>query len=126
MRVVVALGGNALLHRGEPADTTQRHDVTMVARAVAELAAGHQLVHSWQWPQIGLLALQSEAYDEVRPYPLDVLGAETEGMIGYLLDQALQNELPDRQVATLLTQVLVDQDDPAFAAPTRPVGPVYS
>jgi carbamate kinase len=70
--------------------------------------------------------LQSEAYPKVRPYPLDVLGAESEGMIGYLLDQALQNELPDRHVATLRTQVVVDPDDPAFAAPTKPVGPVYS
>jgi carbamate kinase len=128
MRLVVALGGNALLHRGEPADaTTQRHNVTVAARAVAELAADHQLVVTHgNGPQIGLLALQSEAYPKVRPYPLDVLGAESEGMIGYLLDQALQNQLPDRQVATLLTQVVVHPDDPAFAAPTKPVGPVYS
>jgi carbamate kinase len=128
MRVVVALGGNALLHRGEPADAdTQRHHVTVAARAVAGLAGNHQVVLTHgNGPQIGLLALQSEAYPKVRPYPLDVLGAESEGMIGYLLDQALQNELPDRQLATLLTQVVVDPHDPAFAGPTKPVGPVYS
>jgi carbamate kinase len=127
-RVVVALGGNALLHRGEPADAdTQRRNVTVAARAVAELAADHELVLTHgNGPQIGLLALQSEAYHKVRAYPLDVLGAESEGMIGYLLDQALQNELPGRAVATLLTQMVVDPDDPAFAAPTKPVGPVYT
>jgi carbamate kinase len=128
MRLVMALGGNALLRRGEPADAdSQRHHVTVAAWAVAELASNHQLVVTHgNGPQIGLLALPSEAYPKVRPYPLDVLGVESEGMIGYLLDQALQNELPDRQVATLLTQVVVDPDDPAFAAPTKPVRLVYS
>jgi carbamate kinase len=128
MRIVVALGGNALLRREEPADAdTQRRNVAAAACAVAELAADHQLVVTHgNGPQIGLLSLQSNAYDKVRPYPLDVLGAESEGMIGYLLDQALQNELPDRQVATLLTQVVVDPHAPAFAAPTKPVGPVYT
>src|SRR4029079_986744 len=77
-------------------------------------------------PQVGLLALQGEAYGaEVAPYPLDVLGAESEGMIGYLLDQELVNVLGGRQVATLLTQVIVDADDPAFARPTKFIGPVY-
>ena len=76
-------------------------------------------------PQVGLLALQSEAYAEVAPYPLDVLGAESEGMIGYLLEQELGNALGGRPVATLLTQVLVDRDDPAFARPTKPIGPLY-
>ena len=76
-------------------------------------------------PQVGLLALQGDAYDAVAPYPLDVLGAETEGMIGYLLDQELVNALGGRPVATLLTQVIVDRDDPAFALPTKPIGPVY-
>ncbi|HYB23151.1 MAG TPA: carbamate kinase, partial [Solirubrobacteraceae bacterium] len=76
-------------------------------------------------PQVGLLALQAAAYDGVPPYPLDILGAESEGMIGYLLDQALANALPGRHVASLLTQVVVDPDDPAFARPTKPIGPVY-
>jgi carbamate kinase len=128
MRIVVALGGNALLRRGEPADAdTQRRNIAAATRAVAELAADHQLVLTHgNGPQIGLLALQSEAYPKIRPLPLDVLGAESEGMIGSLLDQALQNELPGRQVATLLTQVVVDPGDPAFAAPTKPIGPVYT
>ena len=76
-------------------------------------------------PQVGLLALQGDAYAGVAPYPLDVLGAESEGMIGYLLDQELVNALGGRPVATLLTQVIVDPDDPAFAVPTKPIGPVY-
>jgi carbamate kinase len=98
MRVVVALGGNALLHRGGPADAdTQRRNVSVAARAVAELADHQLVVTHGNGPQICLLALQSEAYPKVRPYPLDVLCAESEGMIGYLLDQALQNQLPDRQ-----------------------------
>ena len=128
MRVVVALGGNALLRRGEPADAeTQRLNVKAVVQAVARLAAGHQLILTHgNGPQVGLLALQSEAYRQVRPYPLDVLGAETEGMIGYLLQQGLESELPGQPVATLLTQVAVDPHDPAFAAPTKPVGPVYT
>ncbi len=127
MRVVVALGGNALLRRGEPADeASQRRNVSAAVHAVAELAREHQVVVTHgNGPQVGLLALQGEAYPEVEPYPLDVLDAETEGMIGYLLDQELVNTLGDRPVATLLTQVLVDRDDPAFAAPTKPIGPLY-
>ena len=77
-------------------------------------------------PQIGLLALQAEAYRDVRTYPLDVLGAETEGMIGYLLERELANVLSDRSVASLLTQTVVDVLDPAFRKPTKPIGPVYS
>ena len=127
MRVVAALGGNALLRRGEPADAeTQRHNVELAVRSLAGLAEQHELVVTHgNGPQVGLLALQAEAYREVPAYPLDVLGAESEGMIGYLLEQGLDNELPGREVCTLLTQVIVDPRDAAFAHPTKPVGPVY-
>ncbi|MQA75254.1 MAG: carbamate kinase, partial [Solirubrobacterales bacterium] len=127
MRVVAALGGNALLRRGEPAEAeVQRRNVGVAVKALAKLAAEHELIVTHgNGPQVGLLALQSEAYRDVRSYPLDVLGAESEGMIGYLLEQGLENELPGRRVATLLTQVAVDADDPAFARPSKPVGPVY-
>ena len=127
MRVVVALGGNALLRRGEPAEaSTQRRNVEIAVTAIAELAAQHEvIVTHGNGPQVGLLALQGDAYQAVTPYPLDVLGAETEGMIGYLLDQELINALGARPVATLLTQVIVDPEDPAFRAPSKPIGPVY-
>jgi carbamate kinase len=127
MRVVIALGGNALLRRGEPADAaTQRRNVATAVAAIADLAEDHEvIVTHGNGPQVGLLALQGDAYDAVAPSPLDVLGAETEGMIGYLLDQELVNALGGRPVATLLTQVIVDRDDPAFARPSKPIGPVY-
>src|SRR5688572_32044868 len=127
MRVVVALGGNALLQRGEPADAeAQRRNVAVAVGALAELAREHEvIVTHGNGPQVGLLALQGEAYTQVEPYPLDVLGAESEGMIGYLLDQELVNALGGRGVATLLTQVIVDVEDPAFAHPTKFIGPVY-
>ena len=127
MKLVVALGGNALLRRGEPAEAeTQRQNVRVAASALAALAAEHELVLTHgNGPQVGLLALEADAYKAVMPYPLDVLGAESQGMIGYLLAQALQNELPDREVAVLLTQVLVDRADPAFDHPSKPIGPVY-
>ena len=116
MRVVAALGGNALLRRGEPADAeVQRRHVAEAARSLAELAREHELIVTHgNGPQVGLLALQSAAYSDVTPYPFDVLGAESEGMIGYLLEQALRNELPDRQVTALLTQVLVDPGRPGI------------
>lgn len=128
MRVVVALGGNALMQRGEPLEASvQREHVAAAARSIAALAKHHSLILTHgNGPQVGLLALQSESYRAVKPYPLDVLVAESEGMIGYLLEQALQNELSGRQVATVLTEVDVDRDDPAFAHPTKPVGPVYT
>jgi carbamate kinase len=127
MRVVAALGGNALLRRGDPAEAdVQRRHVAEAARSLAELARDHELVVTHgNGPQVGLLALQSAACPEIAPYPFDVLGAESEGMVGYLLEQALRNELPDRQVAALLTQVLVEPDDPAFGAPSKPIGPMY-
>lgn len=127
VRIVVALGGNALSKRGEPLTSqNQRANVRVAARALAPLAREHALVVSHgNGPQVGLLALQSESYRGVAPYPLDVLGAETEGMIGYLLEQELRNVLPGTEVATVLTMVEVDPGDPAFQRPTKPIGPVY-
>jgi carbamate kinase len=128
VRVVVALGGNALLRRGEPMTADrQRANVQTAAAALAKVAGEHELVVTHgNGPQVGLLALQAEAYTAVQAYPLDVLGAETEGMIGYLLEQELGNELPfEKPLATLLTMIEVDPADPAFADPTKFVGPVY-
>lgn len=128
-RVVVALGGNALLRRGEPVSAaTQRDNIRRAALALAQLMAeGHQLVVTHgNGPQVGLLALQGEAAGK-GAFPLDVLGAETEGMIGYVLQQELDNAYAGAaRFATLLTQVEVDPQDPAFAAPGKPVGSVYS
>ena len=123
----MALGGNALLRRGEAADVeTQRKNVAEAVTGIAAIARTHDVVVTHgNGPQVGLLALQGEAYSGVAPYPLDVLGAESEGMIGYLLEQGLGNELPGRPMATLLTQVVVDRDDPAFREPTKPIGPLY-
>jgi carbamate kinase len=129
MRVVVALGGNALLKRGEPMTAeVQRGNVRMAARALASVAGKHQLVLSHgNGPQVGLLALQAAAFAEVEAYPLDVLGAQTEGMIGYVLEQELGNLLPvEAPFATILTMVEVEPSDPAFANPTKFVGPVYT
>ncbi len=127
-RVVVALGGNALLRRGEAAEAeTQRRNVATAASALAGLTHDFEVVLTHgNGPQVGLLALEADAYRAVSPYPLDVLGAESQGMIGYFLVQALLNALPGREVAALLTQVVVDPNDPAFDAPTKPIGPVYT
>jgi carbamate kinase len=124
---VVALGGNALARRGEPLDAErQRGRVHDAARALAGIARDHRLVVTHgNGPQVGLLALQAAALPGVAPAPLDVLGAESEGMIGYWIEQELSNALPGAEVATLLTQVEVDPGDPAFARPTKPIGPVY-
>lgn len=128
-RVVVALGGNALLRRGEPVSaSTQRDNIRRAATALARLMVeGHQLVVTHgNGPQVGLLALQGEAAGQ-SGFPLDVLGAETEGMIGYVLQQELDNAHPaPARFATLLTQVEVDPRDAAFGAPDKPVGPVYN
>ncbi|MEE9929327.1 carbamate kinase [Microvirgula aerodenitrificans] len=133
-RVVVALGGNALQRRGEvmTADN-QRKNVRVAAKQLAQVAKHHELVLAHgNGPQVGLLGLQNEAYarhvdDKVTPYPLDVLGAQTEGMIGYMMEQELGNELPfEVPLATILTMTEVDPKDPAFANPTKFVGPVYS
>ena len=129
MRIVVALGGNALLRRGEPPTAAvQRRNVRFAAEALAPVAKAHQLVITHgNGPQVGLLALQAAAYEDGRPYPLDVLGAQTEGMIGYMIEQELGNLLPvERPLATILTMVEVDPDDPAFQNPTKPIGPVYT
>jgi carbamate kinase len=125
-RIVVALGGNALLRRGEAAEaaTQQRHAVEAAA-ALARVAREHGLVVTHgNGPQVGLLALEAAAYDGVHPYPLDVLGAESQGMVGYVLAQALANAC-GRPVPALLTQVVVDAGDPAFGQPTKPIGQVY-
>jgi carbamate kinase len=129
MLVVVALGGNALLRRGEPMTAeNQRANVRIAAHALAPIAAEHRLVISHgNGPQVGLLALQGAAYEKVETYPLDALGAQTEGMIGYMVEQELGNLLPfERPFATLLTMVEVDGTDPAFAKPTKFIGPVYA
>jgi carbamate kinase len=128
MRVVVALGGNALLKRGEPmTHDVQRANVKIAAEALAPVTRDHQLLLSHgNGPQVGLLALQSAAYEEVEAYPLDVLGAQTEGMIGYMIEQELGNLLPfEVPFATILTMVEVDANDPAFQNPTKFVGPIY-
>jgi carbamate kinase len=128
MRVVVAVGGNALLERGEvPLAETQEKHVAVAVRALAPLAADHDLVITHgNGPQVGLLANES-ATDPTLPYPysLDVLGAQTQGMIGYFLLQGFENALPGRQVASLVCQTKVAADDPAFAQPTKFIGPVY-
>lgn len=129
MRIVIALGGNALLRRSDPATTAvQRRNIRTAAKAIAPLAAEHSVVvvHG-NGPQVGLLALQASAYTGAEPYPLDVLDAGTQGMIGYLIQQELRSLLPPaQQVATLLTMVVVDPDDPAFRHPTKFIGPVYA
>ena len=129
MRIVVALGGNALLRRGEPLSAeNQRENVRTACAQIARIALGNELVVAHgNGPQVGLLALQGAAYQDVPSYPLDVLGAETEGMIGYIIEQELGNLLPvEVPFATLLTQVEVDANDPAFEQPSKPIGPVYS
>jgi carbamate kinase len=129
MLVVAALGGNALLKRGEPLTAaTQRANVKIAAQALAKIVrAGHRLIVTHgNGPQIGLLALQGAAYKSDEAFPFDVLGAETDGMIGYIIEQELENALDhDQPVAALLTQILVDSNDPAFQNPTKFIGPIY-
>jgi carbamate kinase len=127
MLVVAALGGNALLQRGQRLDAdVQARNAHAAAAALAEVAASHRLVVTHgNGPQVGLLALQNEGCTASSPYPLDVLDAETEGMIGYVLEQQLGAHLPPDRLVSLLTQVVVDRDDPAFGRPTKPIGPLY-
>jgi carbamate kinase len=128
MRVVAALGGNALLRRGQPMTAdNQRENIRVAARALLPIALEHDLVLTHgNGPQVGLLALQNLSYRPGESYPLDILDAETEGMIGYLLEQELGNLLPaGRPLATILTRIVVDRADPAFGRPTKPIGPVY-
>ncbi|MGL4723771.1 MAG: carbamate kinase [Scandinavium sp.] len=129
MRILIALGGNALLRRGEEMnDENQRRNIAVACEAISRVGKEHQLIigHG-NGPQVGLLALQAEAYaDNVAPWPFDVLGAETQGMIGYLLAQELGNQLEGRQIACVLTQVEVDRNDPSISDPEKFIGPVYS
>jgi carbamate kinase len=128
MRVVVALGGNAMLKRGQVLNAeNQRENIRIAVRQLAEVHKHHQLVIAHgNGPQVGLLALMDAAYAAADPYPLDVLGAETVGMIGYMIEQELGNIIPfDDHIVTVLTQILVDPADPAFQKPTKPVGPIY-
>ena len=129
MKIVIALGGNALLKRGEPMTAeNQRENVKTACGQIARVYDGNQLIITHgNGPQVGLLALQNNAYKEVPMYPLDVLGAETVGMIGYMIQQELSNAVPrSASIATVLTQIQVDPQDPAFQKPSKPVGPVYS
>ena len=129
MRIVIALGGNALLRRGEALSAeNQLENVRLAAKQMAKVQPGNELVIAHgNGPQVGLLALQGAAYTEVETYPLDVLGAQTEGMIGYMIEQEMGNLLPQEvPFATILTQVEVDKADPAFQSPSKPIGPVYS
>lgn len=128
MRVVVALGGNALLRRGQELNAeNQRNNIRVAAQQLATIHSDHELVVAHgNGPQVGLLALMDAAYTAVDPYPLDVLGAETVGQIGYMIEQELGNIIPyEDHIVTILTQILVDPADPAFLNPTKPVGPVY-
>jgi carbamate kinase len=128
VRVVVALGGNALLQRGQPLTAeNQRANAQTACAALAPVAMEHELVIAHgNGPQVGLLALQGSAYTAVETYPLDILDAQTEGMIGYIIEQELGNLLPqERPLATLVTMIEVDGADPAFGNPTKPIGPVY-
>jgi len=127
VRVVAALGGNALLERGEPPDSDiQQGHVASAVAALAPLARDHELIITHgNGPQVGLLAMESARDPALsRPYPFDVLGAQTQGMIGYWLVQALQNALPGRLAGCLVCRTLVSADDPAFADPVKFVGPL--
>jgi carbamate kinase len=127
MRIVAALGGNALARRGEQISAdVQRHNLEAAAAALVPLAREHELVLTFgDGPQIGHLLLESEADESAAPSPLDVIGAEAVGLIGYLLQQALLRHDPELRIATLITQTVVAEDDPAFAAPSKPIGPMY-
>ena len=129
MRIVVALGGNALLQRGDKPDARiQRHHIEAAAQALSPLAREHDLlICHGNGPQVGLLALESESDPALtRPYPLDDLVAQTQGMIGYWLAQSMRNAGVDKPILSLVTQTLVDATDPAFASPTKFVGAGYS
>jgi carbamate kinase len=129
VRILVALGGNALMRRGDTPDAeVQERNVAVAAAAIAPLARDHEvIVTHGNGPQVGVLALESASDRLLRhPFPLDAIGAETQGLIGYWLVQELQRHLPERSVAALVTRVVVDPSDPAFGHPTKFVGPVYA
>lgn len=127
MFVVVALGGNALLRRGEAMTAeAQRRNIALAAAAIADIAKFHRLVVTHgNGPQVGLLAEQMAEPDGKPRFALDIVGAESQGMIGYVIEQELSLRLPACEIATLLTQVVVDPDDPAFGKPDKPIGPEY-
>jgi len=128
VRIVIAVGGNALMKRGEPLSAAnQARNMALSAVGLAQICRGHQvaIVHG-NGPQVGLLALQSSAYKAADLYPLDVLGAESQGMIGYVIAQAMRAELPAREIVSLVTRTIVDRRDPGFDRPTKPIGPVYT
>ncbi len=127
MRIVIALGGNALLQQDQPPEAeVQRQNIIGAAKAIASVADDHELIITHgNGPQVGLLAMQAENCQGVQPYPLDILDAETEGMLGYQIAQALINAIPQREVVAVLTQVLVDENDRAFENPSKPIGPWY-
>ena len=128
MLVVIALGGNAILQRNQPLEAhLQRENIRTAAESIAKVAKHHQVVLTHgNGPQVGLLALMNQAYKEVNPYPLDALGAQTQGMIGFMFEQELRNAMPGRKVCTVSTQTIVNTDDPAFENPDKFVGPVYT
>lgn len=125
MKVVVALGGTALARRGEPLNAeVQRKNIARAAASIAAIARAHEvIVTHGSSPQVGMLAMQGEAYPGIDPYPLDLLGAETEGMIGYMIERELRSLLPTRHIVTLLTQVEVNRGDAAFRHPAKMIGP---
>ncbi|MCG9690231.1 carbamate kinase [Vibrio sp. Isolate22] len=126
--IVVAVGGNALLQRGEVMSCeNQKKSIAQTAGSLAELSRDYRLVvvHG-NGPQVGLLSLQNDAYKDCPPYPFDVLGAETQGMIGYLIQQGLNAAIKDRFTTTILTRIVIDENDPAIADPTKFIGPVYT
>ncbi len=132
MRLVIALGGNAMLRRGQAASFGNlQANIQQAAVQLARVAAQHQvLLTHGNGPQVGLMALQAEAYAALNPavpaYPLDMLGAESQGLLGYLLEQAVANELPPAHtVVSVITRVEVDPQDPAFQHASKPIGPVY-
>ena len=127
-RAVVALGGNALLRRGEALEAeTQARAARIAAGLLARVSSSHQLVVTHgNGPQVGLLALMGETSTETAPYPLDVLGSETEGQIGYVLELELDNAIAEQETVAVLTRVVVDARDPALSAPSKFIGPVYS
>lgn len=129
MRIVIALGGNALLKRGEPMHyEVQRANVRMACQQIAKVLPGNELIITHgNGPQVGLIALQQNAYTDVPMYPLDAIGAESVGMIGYMIARELTNVVPRSiTVTNVLTQTEIDPNDPAFKQPTKPIGPIYT
>ncbi|MGF1736010.1 carbamate kinase [Photobacterium satsumensis] len=125
--IVVAVGGNALLQRGELMSyENQASNIDIASKALAQLSENYRVVvvHG-NGPQVGLLALQNLAYTDAPPYPLDVLGAETQGMIGYMMAQSMKKYIRNGHVSTVVTQISVDKNDPAFSDPNKFIGPVY-